>query len=133
MHDLKKPATSDEHGRSWYARLSAASSTMLLQLIYVSSKYYDVNGHVQPNDCQTYGSCARHLSTVSRVRELHCGAMDPVRFRGRAGPKIRARTRQIFYGTNCSGWSETPGDQTVHQGNREIAEIAEYPLSSDGG
>ena len=53
MPDLKKPATSDEHGRSWYARLSTASSTMLLQLIYVSSKYYDVNGKVVAISTQT--------------------------------------------------------------------------------
>ena len=63
MHDLKKPATSDEHGRSWYARLSAAPSTMLLQLIYVSSKYYDVNGKVVAMSSQTTVNLMGRIST----------------------------------------------------------------------
>jgi len=63
MLALKKPATSDEHGRSWFARLSAASSTMLLQLIYVSSKYYDVNGKVVAMSSQTIVNLMNRIPT----------------------------------------------------------------------
>jgi len=63
MTALKKPATSEEHGRSWFARLSSASTTLLLQLIYVSPKYYDVNGKVVPLSYQSTVNLMNHIPT----------------------------------------------------------------------
>ena len=63
MPALKKPCTSDEHGRSWFARLSSASTTMLLQLIYVSSKYYDVNGKVVAMSSQSTVNLMNRIPT----------------------------------------------------------------------
>jgi hypothetical protein len=50
---VKKATTSSENKASWFTRLTRVSSTILLQLIYVYSKYYDVNGKLVAMSKQT--------------------------------------------------------------------------------